>query len=69
MRHRDDAGEPYLAIHEAYTLHDGQEGWTARPVPIEADTVADMYKALHQILCDFDRYGVQDVETGEKVDE
>lgn len=69
MRHTDDAGQPYLAIHEAYTLHDGREGWTAKPVPIEADTVPEMYQALHRILSDFDRHGVRDAKTGEKINE
>lgn len=60
FRHIDDSGEPYLAIHEYYTLHDGKEGWTARPVPIEAETVEDLRKALAQIIADLDQHGVRD---------
>jgi len=69
MRHTDDAGQPYVAIHEAYSLHDGQIGWTAKPVPIEEDTVGELYDTLHDILNDIERHGVRDVETWEKVDE
>ena len=69
MQHKDDAGEPYLAIHEAYSMHDGKIAWTAKPVPIEENTVDDMYQTLHHILNDLERHGVRDVETWEKVDE
>ena len=69
MQHKDDAGEPYLAIHEAYSLHDGKIAWTSKPVPIEEDTVGELYDTLHQILNDIERHGVRDVETWEKIDE
>ena len=69
MRHKDDAGQPYLAIHEAYSLHDGQVGWTAKPVPIEEDTVDDLCRTLHDILNDIERHGVRDVETWELINE
>jgi hypothetical protein len=69
FQHRDDAGEPYLAIHEYYTLHDGKEAWTARPVPIEADTVRELRDALKHIIEDLDEFGVKDIETGEQIDD
>jgi len=68
FQHRDDAGEPYLAIHEYYTLHDGKEAWTLRPVPIEAESVRELRDSLRHIIEDLDEFGVRDVETGEKVD-
>ena len=67
FQHYDDEGDPYLCVHEFYTLHDGREGWTACPVPIEADTVKEMQMALHQILNDIDKHGVRDINTGELI--
>ena len=67
MRHTADSGEDYLAIHEYYTLHDKQESWTLKAVPIEADTVADLRMALINILRDLERHGVRDAKTGEVV--
>lgn len=64
FQHRDDGGEPYLAIHEYYTLHDEREAWTLKPVPIEADTVEDLRTELLRIVDDLDKYGVRDIETG-----
>ena len=64
MRHRGDGGEYYLAIHEFYTMHDKKEGWTAKPVPIEADSVSDLRMALLNVLRDLERHGVKDAETG-----
>lgn len=67
MRHVDDNGEDYLAIHEFYTMHDKKQGWTERPVPIEADSVPEMRVALLNILRDLERHGVRDAKTGEVV--
>ena len=67
MQHTDDNGDPYLAIHEAYKLHDGKLGWTQRPVPIEAESVSDLRIALINILRDLERHGVKDAKTGEIV--
>jgi len=67
MQHTADDGENYLAIHEYYTLHDGQESWTLKAVPIEADTVADLRRALLNILLDLETFGVRDAKTGEVV--
>ena len=64
MQHVDDNGETYLAVHEFYTMHDGKEGWTQRPVPIEAESVKDLRMALLDILRDLERHGVRDAETG-----
>ena len=64
MQHGDDTGEPYSAIHEFYTMHDGGEGWTQRPVPIETESVSDLRMALINMLRDLERYGVRDAKTG-----
>ena len=67
MQHMGDGGETYLAIHEYYTMHDKKQSWTAKPVPIEADTVPEMRRALIDILRDLERHGVRDARTGEIV--
>ncbi len=67
MRHTADSGEDYLAIHEFFVGHDKNEGWTAKPVPLEADTLADMRMTLLDALRDLERHGVRDAKTGEVV--
>jgi hypothetical protein len=67
MQHVDDSGQTYLAVHEFYTMHDKKQGWTERPVPIEADTVADLRMALLNILQDLEKHGVRDARSGEVV--
>jgi len=48
-------------------MHDKKQGWTERPVPIEADTVADLRMALLNILQDLEKHGVRDARSGEVV--
>ena len=67
MRHTADSGEDYLAVHEFFVGHDKKQGWTAKPVPIEADTLPEMRRALIDILRDLERHGVRDARTGEIV--
>lgn len=67
MRHRADSGEDFLCIHEFFVGHDKKEGWTAKPVPIEADTVPELRMALLNILRDLERHGVRDAKTGEPI--
>ena len=67
MRHTADSGEDYLAIHEDYTMHDGKHGWTAKPVPLEADSLPEMRMALLNVLRDLERHGVRDAKTGEPI--
>jgi hypothetical protein len=64
MRHTADSGDDYLAVHEFYTMHDGKEGWTAKPILLEADTLPEMRVALLDILRDLERHGVKDAATG-----
>jgi len=68
MRHKADSGEHYLTIHEFYIMHDKSEGWTAKPVPLEADSLPEMRKTLLAVLTDLERHGVRDARTGEQVD-
>lgn len=68
IRNVDDGGEPYYAVHEFYTLHDGKEAWTQRPVTFEAETVRNLRLALERALRDLERHGVRDGETGAAVD-
>jgi hypothetical protein len=67
MRHTADSGEDFLAVHEFYTMHDGKEGWTAKPILIEADSLPEMRVALIDILRDLERHGVRDAKTGELI--
>ena len=67
MRHTADSGEDFLAVHEFYIMHDKSEGWTAKPVLIEADTLPEMRKALLAILTDIERHGIRDAKTGKVV--
>jgi len=67
MRHTADSGEDFLAVHEFYTMHDGKEGWTAKPILIEADSLPEMRKALEHMMADLERYGVRDAKTGEEI--
>jgi hypothetical protein len=67
MRHTADSGEDFLAVHEFYIMHDKSEGWTAKPVLIEADTLPEMRKALLAILADIERHGIRDAKTGKVV--
>ena len=67
MRHTADSGEDYLAIHEFYWTDTKQEAWTAKPVPIEADSLPEMRMALLNVLRDLERHGVRDAKTGEPI--
>ena len=67
MRHTADSGEDFLAVHEFYTMHDGKEGWTAKPILLEADSLPEMRVALLDILRDLERHGVRNSKTGEPI--
>lgn len=68
MQHVDDGGETYLAIHEFYVMDDKGEGWTSKGVPLEADTLPDMRRALINVLHDLEKHGVRDAKTGARID-
>jgi hypothetical protein len=67
MRHTADSGDDYLAVHERYIGHDKAETWTAKPVPLEADSLPEMRLTLINALRDLERHGVRDAKTGEVV--
>jgi hypothetical protein len=68
MQHTADSGEDYLAIHEFFVGHDEKLGWTAKPVPIEADSLSELRMTLINILRDVERHGIKDAKTGKKID-
>jgi hypothetical protein len=68
MKHTGDSGETYLAVHEFYVMHDKKEGWTQKPITIEADTLPEMRMALINILKDIEKHGVRDANTGVRID-
>ena len=57
MKHIDGS----LAVHEYYTLEDG-DGWTKEPVSIIGDDVDDVKGVLQMILKDINKYGVKNYE-------
>ena len=57
MKHSDGS----LAVHEYYTLEDG-DGWTKEPVSIIGDDVDDVKGVLQMILNDINKYGVKNYE-------
>jgi hypothetical protein len=61
MRHTDDNGEEYFAIHEYYPDKDG-DGWTEAPVDVVSDTFDGAKEMLHMMLEDIEKYGVKDYE-------
>jgi hypothetical protein len=67
MRNKSDTAETYLCIHEFYTKHDNKESWTAKPVPIEAESLTEMRKSLLAVLTDIERHGIRDADTGEPI--
>jgi len=57
MKHSDGS----LAVHEYYTLEDG-DGWTKEPVKIIGDDVDDVKGILQMILSDISKHGVKNYE-------
>ena len=61
MRHTDDNGEEYFAIHEYYPDIDG-DGWTEAPVDVTGDTIEEVKEVLQMMLADIEEHGVKDIE-------
>jgi hypothetical protein len=61
MRHVDDFGEDYYAIHEYYGLDDG-DVWTGSPVDVIGASVEDLKKSLLCMLHDIDKHGIKDYD-------
>lgn len=68
MQNIDEDGEPFLAVHEFYVMHDNKEGWTSQPVEIAADSLGDLRKALLRMLIDMEDHGIRDAKTGAVID-
>jgi hypothetical protein len=54
-------GDGYYAIHEYYTMKDG-DGWTEEPVEVTGEDIEDVKKSLLLMLNDIDKHGVKDYE-------
>ena len=61
MRHTDDNGEEYFAIHEYYPDQDG-DSWTEAPVDVTGDSVEEVKEVLQAMLDDIEKHGVKDYE-------
>ena len=62
MRHTDDNGEEYFAIHEYYQLDGGGGGWTEAPVDVVGDTIEEVKEVLQMMLEDIEKHGVKDYD-------
>ena len=64
MRHTDDDGEPFFAIHEYYPSDDGSDalGWTESPVFVDGESVEEVKQVLQAMLEDIEKHGVKDYE-------
>lgn len=61
MRHTDNSGEEYYAIHEYYEMDDG-DGWTENPVDVTGESIEDLKKSLMCMLKDIEKHGVKNYE-------
>ena len=61
MRHTDDNGEEYFAMHEYYPDKDG-DSWTEAPVDVVGDTIEEVKEVLQMMLADIEKHGVKDYE-------
>ena len=63
MRHKDEDGVPLFAIHEYYTLEDGDE-WTEQPIFVdgESESMEEVKQVLQAMLEDIEKHGVKDYE-------
>jgi hypothetical protein len=52
-------GDGYYAIHEYYSLEDG-DGWTEAPVKVTGEDIEDVKKSLLLMLHAIDKHGVKD---------
>jgi hypothetical protein len=61
MRHQDNFGEEYHAIHEMFPLDDG-DAWTENPVTVTGESVEDVKWSLMAMLHDIEKYGVKNYD-------
>lgn len=66
MKHVDEQGYTYYAMHEYYPaeiLGKGEtDGWTQDPVDVTGDRVEDVVWSLKAMLHDIEKHGVKDYE-------
>jgi hypothetical protein len=62
MRYKNAVtGEDYYAIHEYYSLEDG-DGWTEGSVTVDGNSVEEVKEVLQMMLADIEKHGVKDYE-------
>jgi len=61
MRHHNNFGEEYYAIHEMFLLDDG-DAWTENPVTVTGESIEDVKKSLMLMLGDIDKHGVKNYD-------
>jgi len=61
MRHTDEDGDTYFAIHEYYPDKYG-DGWTEAPVDVTGDSVEEVKEVLQMMLDDIEKHGVKDYD-------
>jgi len=59
MKHVEDDGEEWYAVHEFYHMEDGP-AWTLGPVSIEGTCIEDVKWQLENMLKDIDKHGLKD---------
>ncbi len=66
MKHVDQQGYTYYAIHEYYPgaiMGEGEnDGWTLEPVRVTGESKEDVVWALKAMLHDIEKYGEVDYE-------
>jgi hypothetical protein len=64
MRHTNEKGVEYYAVHEYYPIDfpNEQDAWTEVPVSIDGETVEDIRWMLKAMLKDIETHGVVDYE-------
>lgn len=66
MKHTEEHGTVWYAVHEYYPseLFDEGEsaGWTQNPVDVTGDSVEDVVWSLKAMLHDIEKHGVKDYD-------
>jgi hypothetical protein len=64
MRHEDEEGNEYYAMHEYYPIDFPHEtdAWTEVPVSVDGETIEDVRWMLKTMLNDLEKHGVIDYE-------
>jgi hypothetical protein len=62
MRHEDEEGNEYHAMHEYYPMRFQGDVWTEVPISVDGETIEDVRWMLKTMLSDLEKYGVVDYE-------